>query len=385
MSAPRLRVALVFPGCHREGGVERVVRELARRVGLHHDVAFVGDRFDPIGMDGVRFLPVEGRDRPAMPVPVSFRRRAARTLAAHRFDVVTGFGVECPPGDVAVVQSVHRAWLGRSGPVPTPWGSAPAVARYAMPRHLTLLGLERSYFSSPRLAAVMATSAGTAEEVVTGYGVAPDRVAVMPNGFDHHEFNLAVRADQRADQRARMGADAQIVILFVANELHRKGFATLVEAVARVGDPRLRVDVVGRASTDGYAAHIHGLGLEDRVRWHGAQRDVAPWYAAADLCILPTQYEPFGNVIVESLATGTPVITTEVAGASSAVRPDVNGLLQHDPLDADELARLLRRALDDDRLATWSASATTDLHRFDWDVIAVQFEDTLTAVADRRR
>ena len=194
-----------------------------------------------------------------------------------------------------------------------------------MPRHLALLALERSYFSSPRLAAVLATSAGTAEEVVTGYGVAPDRVAVMPNGFDHDEFNLAVRADQRADQRARMGADGQIVILFVANELHRKGFATLIEAVARVGDPRLRVDVVGRAPTDGYAAHIHGLGLDDRVRWHGPQRDVAPWYAAADLCVLPTQYEPFGNVIVESLATGTPVITTEVAGASSAVRPTSTG------------------------------------------------------------
>jgi len=353
-------------------------------VAHHHDVTFVGDRFDPVGMQGVRFEPVGGRARPGVPAPLSFRRRAGRSLAQRRFDVVATFGVECPPGDVAVVGSVHRAWLGRSGPVPTPWGSAPAVARYAMPRHLALLGLERAYFSSPRLAAVLATSAGTAEEVVTGYGVAPDRVAVMPNGFDHDEFNLAVRAEHRSRQRAEMGADGQIVILFVANELHRKGFATLIEAVARVDDPRLRVDVVGRASTEGYAAHIHGLGLDARVHWHGAQRDVAPWYAAADLCVLPTQYEPFGNVIVESLATGTPVITTEVAGASPAVRPDENGLLQHDPLDADELARLLRQALDGDRLATWSASAPADLERFDWDVVAAQFAATVTGVAARR-
>ena len=69
----------------------------------------------------------------------------------------------------------------------------------------------------------------------------------------------------------------------------------------------------------------------DRVRWNGPQPDIAPWYAAADLLVLPTRYEPFGNVIVEALACGLPVITTALAGASSAVVPGVNGLLQQDP------------------------------------------------------
>ena len=366
----RPSVAFVFPGCHRGGGVERVVRELARCTATTFDVTFVGDRFDPDGMDGVGFLAVGGRRLPGVPRPVSFRRRASKALARATFDVTVGFGVECPPVDIAVVGSVHRVWLRRSGPVHTPFGDVPAGLRYAMPRHLALLALEHRYFTSERLRTVLAASPGTAIEVTDTYGLGSVRVEVMPNGFDPAEFDVGARDRNRRDLRRRLGLTDEVVLLFVANELHRKGFSTLLDAVARLDDPRVRVEMVGRADPSAYHARILELGLAGRVRWNGPRADVAPWYAAADLLVLPTRYEPFGNVIVEALACGLPVVTTAIAGASSAVVPDVNGALQQDPEDADELARILEWALDGDRLECWTRGASTGVERFEWGEVA---------------
>ncbi len=379
MTDRRRSIAMVFPACHRVGGVERVVRELARRLQADHDVTFVGERFDPSGMDGVRLLPVEGLPLPSLSPAVSFRRRAERQLRQQHFDLTVTFGVECPPGDVAVVGSVHRAWLSQRGPIETPVGTVPGAVRYALPRHVALLALERAYFSSPRLRAVLATSQRTADEVLASYPVDPTIVSVLPNGFDGDEFHPGVRTNQRDAQRERLGWDDSVVILFVGNELHRKGFATLLEAVALTGERRVRIDVVGAASLAPYQHRIDALALHDRVTWHGPQGDVAPWYAAADVLVLPTQYEPFGNTIIEALATGLPVITTRLAGASSAVVPEVNGLLQQDPGDAAELARLLEHALEGDHLTEWSRSAGAGLEGFEWGPIAKR----LSAVLDQ--
>jgi glycosyltransferase involved in cell wall biosynthesis len=379
-AAPSTRssVAFVFPTCSRHGGVERVVRELARRCAQTYDVTFVGDHLDPEGMGAVAFDRVGGRRALGVPAPLSFRRRATRALAANRFDAVVTFGVECPPGDVAVVGSVHRAWLEQSGAVPTPLVELPARVRFVMPRHLALLSLERRYFRDPRLRAVLATSPATADEVVRTYSVRRDLVTVMPNGYDPAEFNAGVRATHRVEQRARLGLTEEVVLLFVANELHRKGFATLIDAVARTGDRRLRIEMVGRAAPDPYLGQIEALGLVDRVRWNGAQSDVAPWYAAADLLVLPTVYEPFGNVIVEALACGLPVVTSSAAGAAPAVVPGVNGQLLRDPRDADELGDVLAAATTGDTLEHWSRNTDVKLHAYRWDVVAEQ----LIAVVD---
>jgi UDP-glucose:(heptosyl)LPS alpha-1,3-glucosyltransferase len=377
---PRRTIAMVFPGCHRVGGVERVVRELARCLQSDQDVTFVGERFDPTDMEGIRLLPVEGRVPPGLSHTLSFRYRAERALRSRPFDLTVTFGAECPTGDVAVVGSVHRAWLAQRGAIQTPAGPLPSTVRYALPRHLAVLGLERTYFRSPRLRSVLATSRQTADEVVAAYDLDPDIVSVVPNGFDPDEFNGAVRVAERATRRSRLGWDGSVVLLFVGNELHRKGFATLLEAVALLGDPRLRVEVVGAASLGPYHRRIEALGLSDRVWWHGSQADLAPWYAAADLLVLPTQYEPFGNTIIEALATGLPVVTTTLAGASSAVVPDVNGLLQLDPVDAHELAGLLERALEGEHLADWSAQAGSGLECFEWSAIASRFEAALDRV-----
>jgi glycosyltransferase involved in cell wall biosynthesis len=88
--------------------------------------------------------------------------------------------------------------------------------------------------------------------------------------------------------------------------------------------------------------------------------------AAADLLVLPTQYEPFGLVVVEALACGVPVLVSRLAGASVAVDNGRTGLILEDPYDVHELAALLEEAASAD-LDEWgrAAAGSVDSYRRD--------------------
>lgn len=362
------KVVVVFTAAHQRGGVERVAWDLMHHLADGgHEVTFVGQELAPGADSRIEHLVIVPRRR--LPAPLSFRRAASAQLGRLGKADIISLGVNCPPGDIYLVGSVHRSFLRSARTVPLAGHDVPAGVRYLMPRHQVLLGLERSYFRSPRPRAILCCSQREADDVAEFYGVDPALLHVVPNGFDPHVFHPQP-ASARAATRVTMGAaDQDVVLLLMANELHRKGFGPLIEAVARVDDPRLRVSVVGRADLGPYSGELARLGLSERVKWHGPTADAAAWYAGADVLVLPTQYEPFGLVIVEALATGLPVITTELAGAAVAVAPGANGLLQSDPYNADELAGLIRQALDTNTRTRWASAAPGSVDRFRQDVV----------------
>jgi UDP-glucose:(heptosyl)LPS alpha-1,3-glucosyltransferase len=371
-----VRVAVVFPHANRRAGVERVAWELSDFLGARHETAFVGLAMEESNVNAAQFLPVPSPR--FVPAPIAFRRAAAQALTSFMPDVAVTLGAECPPGDVYWVQSVHRAYLDRSpGPTVSGW-QAPAWVRLLMPRHRLILAMERQYFQSKRPDTIMCTSVQEISDLTNHYGVAASRCSVMPNGYDPAIFNTARRKAERDVARAQLGMNSnEVSLLFVANELHRKGFGTLVEALARVKLPGTRVDVVGRVSSGDYEGRMAKLGVTESVHWHESTSDVFPYYAAADLLVLPTQYEPFGMVIVEALASGLPVITSRLAGASSAVETSRGGRLLRDPTDVAELAGYLAEASDPIVRDQWSADAPDAVQSFAWPTIFAEVENVL--------
>jgi UDP-glucose:(heptosyl)LPS alpha-1,3-glucosyltransferase len=200
----------------------------------------------------------------------------------------------------------------------------------------------------------------------------------MPNGFDPAIFNPERRAALRERVRAHLGIGPdEVSLLFVANELHRKGFGSLIEALAKIRSPSTRIDVVGRVSSGDYRGKIDELGLTRNIHWHGSTNDVFPFYAAADLLVLPTRYEPFGLVIIEALASGLPVITSRLAGASSAVESGRSGRLLADPTDVDQLAAYMAEGLDPAIRESWGAGAAAATKPYAWPTVFTEVEAIL--------
>jgi D-inositol-3-phosphate glycosyltransferase len=228
---------------------------------------------------------------------------------------------------------------------------------------------------------ILANTAAEAQQLVELYGADPGSVAVVHPGVDLSTFSPA----GRASARRRVGVpEDTLVLLFVGRIQPLKAPDVLIRAVAALvrSTPslreRLQVVVCGGPSGTGLA-HPHALedlavelGVRDLVRFVPpvGRIELADWYRAADLCVVPSYSESFGLVAVESQACGTPVIAARVGGLPTAIADGVSGLLVdgHDPM---VWAETLRGALEDrGRLARWSVGAVAHASRFGWDATA---------------
>jgi glycosyltransferase involved in cell wall biosynthesis len=379
-------IALVFRGCHRQGGVERSVWEMARHLSARHAVSVYAHDIEREGLEKVNVIPVDFQGPHTMR-QLLFARAARHKLADARHDHVITFGIGDVGADVLWVNSVHREWLRQS--IGLGGGSGiqqiPGL-RYASPHHLLLLGMERRHFTRSRSTAVVTVADAVGDDLRRLYGVPSQNMSTIHNGYSPSEFSPERRRALRADARKEFGyTESDVVALMPANELTRKGFDVLTEAQAVVADPRLHVLLVGRAPvTASRRRHLEKLGVSDRVRYAGSRSDMERMHAAADLLVLPTQYEAFALAIIEALASGLPVITTSIPGAKDRILDTQNGRLLIDPRSATELALLLQEAMDPDVRARWGENAAESVADLSWQSLADQAEQLLGSLPSRR-
>ncbi|MCA1444069.1 glycosyltransferase [Ensifer sp. IC4062] len=142
--------------------------------------------------------------------------------------------------------------------------------------------------------------------------------------------------------------DGAPVIMSMGRFVERKGFHTLIQAIAKVPDAYLWLlgdgeerDNLHKLATD--------LGVAARVRFAGWQKDTRSFLAAADIFVMASSHEPLGNVILEAWAQGTPVVSSRSEGPQWFMRDGENGLMV-DIGDADGFARAVERIVNDDAL-----------------------------------
>ncbi len=179
---------------------------------------------------------------------------------------------------------------------------------------------------------------------------------VIYNGVDPKEFHPQNRALFREEIRREFGIlEEEFLILFVGSGYRRKGLRYLLEAISLLKEEKLlRVLVVAKGKKRPYLRRAARLGVKNRIVFAGERKDLRKFYAACDLFVLPTIYEPFGNVCLETMASGLPLIVSRTSGAAEIVIGGENGLLLENPQDSQELAQKIRLTFDDkfrDRLA----------------------------------
>lgn len=272
-----LRPAIVFPGAHPLGGVERIALENLRYLAPRYPTTFVGYKLDypPAAAPVEHRVPSRSAWAHGALRPLGFRKGAAAVLPTEPGTVTISYGVQAPPGTVYHVDSVHRAWLAAGRDIRVRGVKVPNAVRYLLARHEILLALEWEYFRRHRPRRIVAVSTVVADDLVRLYHVPADIIDVVPNGFDPERCSPTLRRSRREHERKRLGiASDAVVALFVANELHRKGFGVLLQAVAASRPSPIEIHVFGRTPLDDFRQQILELRLQDRVRYHGSIEDV---------------------------------------------------------------------------------------------------------------
>ncbi len=100
----------------------------------------------------------------------------------------------------------------------------------------------------------------------------------------------------------------------------------------------MKLIVIGRGNIRKFEAIAGKYGIHDKVLFLGTRKDIERFYAAADLFVLPTIYDPFSNATLEALASGLPVITTKSNGVSELIDDGKEGFVIEEPLDSDAFA-----------------------------------------------
>src|SRR5262245_552890 len=196
--------------------------------------------------------------------------------------------------------------------------------------------------------AIVTTSAGVADDLVSRFGVARERISVLHNPVDLTSIGTA--AAQPLD-RAHDWLWSHPVIVAAGRLADAKNYPLLLDAFALVR-ARLSVKLFILGEGEREAAlreQIDRLGLGGSVVFCGFQRNPWRYIARADIFALSSRYEGFGNVLIEAMACGVPVVATSSPGTREIIRDGVDGVL----VDAHEpaaLAAALERLLRDDAL-----------------------------------
>ncbi|MGI8628168.1 MAG: D-inositol-3-phosphate glycosyltransferase [Geodermatophilaceae bacterium] len=233
-----------------------------------------------------------------------------------------------------------------------------------------VIGEEQVVAEADRL---IASTVDEAAQLVQWYHADPAKVLTIPPGVDLDRFRPAAGA------RARLGLQEDaLVLLFVGRIQPLKAPDLLLRAAAHLiaYDPavrcRLVLYVIGAPSGSGLdeptslLALAQALGIADRVRFLAPTPpdDLADYYRAADVTVVPSHNESFGLVALEAQACGTPVVAARVGGLVTAVADGKSGLLV-DGHRAPDYADAITKVLSD--RAAFSGGAVEHAAKFSWD------------------
>jgi len=266
--------------------------------------------------------------------------------------------------------------------------------RLGVPYTITLRGVIMPRYKIPRFrwrladalehAAAVISLNRVMADIAVELGARHDRTYVIPNGVQADRFDV-VPQDQA---RQRLGLPKGIpLIVSVASLIPQKGHAELIEALKAL-PLEVRLVIVGGEVGNGSYRYVleslaarHGIG--SRVTFAGRQPQdaVATYLSAADLSVLASHSEGCPNVVIESLACGTPVVATAVGGIPEIIRLGENGEIVP-PRNPKALGAALKAGL----ARSWSRQAVRQsIASRSWDKVAQEVVEVFrTVLADRR-
>ena len=323
VSAPRLTIGLVRRGHSETGGAEAYLKRLARGLSESgHTTRLFTDAAWP-----AREWPWGQMTRLRGETAHRFADELEKAEPKNDCDLILSLERVWQCDVYRAGDGIHQAWMERRD-------AASSLAhrwfRRLNARDRDILELERALFAGGARH-LIANSQMVKRQAREFYDYPESRIDVVPNGVPLADFRPDPEVRQLRRKILRL-SDDDIAVLFVGSGWERKGVRVAVEAVKSLGN-NVRLLVAGRGRSS--------MASGRAVQRLGAVRDLPAVYAAADIFLLPTLYDPFSNACLEALAAGLPVITTRDNGFSEIIEDGVHGSIVGDPLNTAPIREAL--------------------------------------------
>ena len=369
----KIRIAFVRRGYSRSGGAEAYLKRLADGIiKAGHHVQLVTTKEWPENQ-----WPFGSIKRLGATNVIGFADELEQVWPQLQCDVLFSLERVWSCDIYRAGDGVHRAWLARRKKFEVPLKQ---FLRTASRKHRDLLQLEESLFEKRKAGRVIAGSQMVVNEIIDLYGYPADKIDVVRNGvpLDRFRSDPALREKSRAELKLEQD---QIVMLFAGSGWERKGLLFAIEAMALCKNRKMRLLVVGRGDARRYKTTRLRFWREDPVQFLGEVADLVPVYAAADIFILPTIYDPFSNACLEALVSGLPVITTRSNGFSEIVENGVHGSIIDNPAKLVGLRDAIHFWSDSSRRNAARSANIERASQFDFPKNVAQTLEILTRVA----
>jgi UDP-glucose:(heptosyl)LPS alpha-1,3-glucosyltransferase len=364
-----LSIVFVRRGYSPTGGAEAYLKRLARGVTkAGHDLQLVSTSDWP-DVEWPFGLITHVRSKS----PIGFASELERIRTEFRCDVLFSLERIWRCDIYRAGDGVHRAWLDRRQKFELP---LKRFVRSLGSKHQDLLRLEQSLFSGGNAVRVIAASQMVKDEIVNLYRYSADKIDIVRNGVPLEKFRFDPDLREKSREELNLRPD-QTALLFAGSGWERKGLLFAIEAAALCGDRKMRLLVAGRGNTRLYKTKSLRFWREEPVQFLGEVADMLRVYAAADILILPTIYDPFSNACLEALACGLPVITTRSNGFSEIIENGVHGSIVDHPGDLLALRDAIRLWSDPSRRAAARSTNTQLAAQFD---ISRNIDETLAVL-----
>ena len=287
MSNGKLTIGFVRRGYSLSGGAEAYLKRLAKGI---VDLGHEAQLFTTSDWPGDQW-PFGAITRLHARSTIAFADELKKLRPRLRWDVLMSLERVWQCDVYRAGDGVHRAWLNRRDKFATP---LQRLFRSFKHKHDDILQLEKSLFADGRAERVIANSEMVKKEIVDLYGYPANKIDIVRNGVPLQEFcfDAEVRAKARAWMQLK---NSDVAVLFAGSGWERKGLRFAIDAVGACRDRRVRLLVAGRGNFRSYKS--------ERAQFLGEVQDVRRIYAAADIFILPTIYDPFSNACLEALAS----------------------------------------------------------------------------------
>ncbi|QCT04081.1 glycosyl transferase group 1 [Paenibacillus algicola] len=276
--------------------------------------------------------------------------------------VVNGF-ITYARSDINCIHFVHSAWV--KSPYHPYHEQKSMKSLYQYIYNKLNSRLERNALKKTRQ--VIAVSKQVKHELIKDAEIPNHRIAVVSNGVDLSEFypRSLNRADFQLDDR-------KTYALFVGDlKSKRKNLDTVLKAVAEV--KHLELLVLGYTDKSLYPNMAKQLGISERVHFLGYRKDVAQIMSLSDFFIFPSRYEACSLVILEAMASGLPIVTSNRCGGVELLN-NQSAVIINDPDDFTALVRvLIDLTSDQEKLTNMAAHAREDAEEHSWDKMSFKY------------